>query len=218
MDFWPWDLLTPQTERWRLQGVTLNGGVTLAGTTTVGRTDGGGLWVGEQTFLLHTRDQIKAARAIEASLDGGVGKIVAWSFELPFAPEGLSLSEVPHSDGTPFSDGSEYLTVPHGAVTTADSALRATTLTVTMISGVIQGGERFSIVHPTKGWRRYTVSRVDGDQITIRPPLREAAAAGTELNFLRVGTEARLANPEEFFGTLDPSRIVPVTALWVEAF
>lgn len=218
MDFWPWDLLTPRSELWRLQGMTLNGGVTLAGTATVGRTDGGGIWVGEQTFLLHARDQIKAARAIEATLDGGVGKIVAWSFEEPFAPDGLSLSEVPHSDGSPFSDGSEYLTVPNGAVTTADAALRATTLSITMVAGVIQGGERFSIVHPTKGWRRYTVSRVEGDEITIRPPLREAALSGTELNFLRVGCACRLANPEEFFGALDASRIVEVTARWVEAF
>lgn len=217
MDFWPWDLLTPNVERWRLQGVTVNGGVSLAGTPRVSRTDGGGIWVGEQTFLLHGRDRIKAARAIEAGLDGGVGEIVAWSFEEPFAP-GLTLESVPHSDGSPFSDGSEYLTAPHGAVTTASAALRATTLSITMVSGVIQGGENFSIVHPTKGWRRYRIARVDGDEITIRPPLREAVEAGTELNFLRVGCACRLANPEEFLGALTPERIVEVTARWVEAF
>lgn len=218
MDYWPWDLLTPREERWRLQGVAMSGGVSLAGSTRVARTDGGGIWVGEQSFLLTSRDQIKAARAIEASLDGGVGQIVAWSFEAPFAPEGLTLSEVPHSDGAPFGDGSAYLTAPYGATTTADAALRATVLPITMISGVVQGGERFSIVHPTKGWRRYTVSRVDGDEITIRPPLREAASSGTELNFLRVGCACRLANPEEFFGAMDAARIIDVTARWVEAF
>ena len=218
MDYWPWDLLTPSSENWRLQGVTISGGFTVSGGTRMMRTDGGGLWVGEQTFLLHDRERIKAARAIEASLDGGVGQIVAWSFEDPFAPLGLALGSVPHSDGTPFGDGSEYASVPHGAVTTASATLRATSLSITMISGVIQGGERFSIVHPVKGWRRYTISRVEGGVITIRPPLREAIGIGTELNFLRVGCVCRLANPDEFMGALGTDRIIDATARWVEAF
>lgn len=218
MDYWPWDLLTPRRELWRLQGVTINGGVTVAGTTGLARTDGGGIWVGEQTFLLTTRDQLKAARAIEASLDGGVGKIVAWSFDAPFAPGSLSPSIVPHADGTPFSDGAEYAVAPEGATVTAACALRATQLPITMLSGEIQGGERFSIVHAIKGWRRYSIARVIDGVIEIRPPLREAIPSGTGLNFLKVGCACRLANPDEFFGALDPSRIVEITARWVEAF
>lgn len=218
MDFWPSDLLSPDTENWRLQGVSISGGFTVGGATRMMRTDGGGLWIGEQTFLFNTRDQIKAARAIEASLDGGVGQIVAWSFEVPFAPGIVTVPSVPHSDGTPFGDGSEYASVPHGAVTTASAALRATSLSITMISGVIQGGERFSIVHPTKGWRRYTIARVDGDTITIRPPLREAIDSGTEMNFIQVGCVCRLANPDEFMGALDGNHMIAATARWVEAF
>lgn len=218
MDFWPWDLLTPNTENWRLQGVSISGGFTVGGNTKLTRTDGGGLWVGEQTFLLHGRERIKAARAIEAGLDGGAGQIVAWSYEEPFAPLGLSISSVPHSDGTSFSDGSEYLSVPYGAVTTASAALRATSLSVTLIAGDLQAGERFSIVHPTKGWRRYVVSRVEGNTITFRPPLREAAGIGTDLNFLKVGCVCRLANPEDFIGPMGPERVMQATARWVEAF
>lgn len=218
MDAWPYDLLTPFEERWRLQGVALNGGVTVAGTAKLSRTDAGGLWVGEQSFSLDGRQQIKVARAIEAGLDGGAGRIVAWSHEEPFAPGDLALAQVAHSDGSPFVGGAEYLTAPHGATLGAEAALRATTLTVTMISGSLEGGENFSIVHPTKGWRRYRVRRVDGDQVEIRPPLREAAVAGTEINFLRVGCVCRLANPEEFMGALTAAQVVEVTARWVEAF
>lgn len=218
MDLWPSDLLSPGSENWRLQGVALSGGFTVGGNTKLTRTDGGGLWVGEQTFLFHSREQIKAARAIEAGLDGGAGQIVAWSYEEPFAPLGLSISSVPHSDGTSFSDGSEYLSVPYGAVTTASAALRATSMSVTLIAGDLQAGERFSIIHPTKGWRRYVISRVVDNVITFRPPLREAVGSGTELDFLRVGCVCRLANPDEFMGALDGNHMTPATARWVEAF
>lgn len=218
MDYWPWELLSPRQELWRLQGVTISGGVTTAGTAGLARTDGGGLWVGEQSFLLETIEQIKAGRAIEAILDGGVSPIVAWSFEAPFAPGTLAPSLVPHSDGAPFSDGSEYSMAPEGATVTAACALRSTHLPITMISGMIQGGEHFSIIHEGKGWRRYRVARVRDGVIEVRPPLREAIPAGTGLNFLKVGCVCRLANPDEFFGALDPSRFVEVTARWVEAF
>lgn len=218
MDHWPWDLLTPRQERWRLQGVALNGGTTVAGTQRPSRTDGGGIWVGEQSFLLTTPEQIKAARAIEAILDGGVGKIVAWSFEEPFAPGDLVPSAAPHSDGASFGDGTLYGSVPAGATVTADCALRTTHIPLTMLSGVLQGGEHFSIIHGSAGWRRYRVARVGDGYAEIRPPLREAITNGTPLYFVRVGLGVRLANPDEFFGALDPSRIVEVTARWVEAF
>ncbi|MFC5370937.1 hypothetical protein ACFPIF_00120 [Brevundimonas faecalis] len=218
MDHWPWDLLTPRQERWWLSGVTMSGGTAVAGTVRPGKTDGGGLWVGEQSFLLSTREQIKAARAIEANLDGGVGKIVAWSFEEPFAPGDLVVSSVRHSDGAPFGDGSLYGSVPAGATTTADCALRSARIPLAMLSGELQGGEHFSVIHATYGWRRYRVARVGDGYADIRPPLREAIPAGTALYFIRVGLSVRLANPEEFFGALDPSRIVEVTARWVEAF
>ncbi|MGI4818628.1 MAG: hypothetical protein ACRYFE_08910 [Janthinobacterium lividum] len=221
MDYWPWGLLTPNTDRWTLRGQTINGGTSLAGSGRLARADGGGMWVGEQTFLLSGRDAIKAARAVEACLDGGVGRIVAWSFEAPFAPAGLAQTNVPHSDGAPFGDGSDYLSSPAGAVTAASAALRATRIEVTMLAGHLQAGEHFSIRHPLKGIRRYRVARVFGNEIDIRPPLREAVPAGTELFFLRVGCVCRLANPDDFMEALsaDVGRtIVQAKAQWVEAF
>lgn len=220
MNFWPWDLLTPRTDRWRLRGVAINGGVTVEGASPRSRTDGGGLWVGEQTYLIHGRDAIKAVRAVEAALDGGLGRMVIWSHEKPFAPGDLTLAEVPHSDGAPFGDGSLYASAPAGATVAANAAKRATTLTIAMISGLIQGGENFSITHPTKGTRRYRVKGVDGDQITIRPPLREAVTVGEEMNFLRVGCVCWLANPDDFLDALDAQRgseILMAQANWVEA-
>lgn len=218
MNEWPWALLTPRSERWRLRGVAINGGTSVGGLSPLSRTDGGGLWVGEQNILLHSRAQIKVARAIEGLLDGGSGQCVAWSYEEPFAPAGLVAGRVTHSNGATFSNGALYLVAPTGAVVTEDAALRATSLRIGLVVGSLEGGERFSIVHPTKGRRRYTVTRVEGDTATIRPPLREAVVVGEGMDFLRVGCVSRLANPEDFLGSFGVDRMIEATAIWVESF
>ncbi len=221
MEYWPYDLVTPTTDRWWLRGVTINGGITTAGTAPAIRTDGGGVWCGEQTFTVWGRDEVKALRALEAALDSGIGHIVAWSYEFPFAPGNLTVGVVGHEEGSPFGDGTPYASAPAGATIAADAALRATILTLVMISGELQGGEHFSIDHPVRGKRRYRVRAVDGDQVEIRPPLREAVVEGDELNFLRVGCRCRLANPEEFMGALDAQTggdVLEARALWIEAF
>lgn len=217
-DVWPYDLLTPRAERARLQGVAITGGQSVGGIVRSARMDGGGLWVIEQEFFAHSRAQIKALRAIEAGLDGGTGEIVVRVFETPFAPVGADASTVPFSDDSSFSDGTEFASVPVGATLTASAALRATTLSLTMIVGALEGGERFSIDHATKGKRLYTVSRIDGDDITIRPPLREAVASGTELDFKTPGCVCRLANPDDFIGALDLNKNLIAVPVWVESF
>lgn len=217
-DVWPWALLTPRAERARLQGVAMTGGQSVGGIVRSSRLDGGGLWVIEQDFFFHSRAQIKAARAIEAGLDGGSGEIIVRVFEKPFAPVGAEGSTVPFSDGSTFSDGTEFASVPVGATLTASAALRAASLSLTMIVGALEGGERFSINHATKGRRLYTVARVNGDEITIRPPLREACDSGTELDFAQPSVVCRLANPDDFMGALNTARHIEATAVWIEAF
>ncbi|RZJ06103.1 MAG: hypothetical protein EON89_00865 [Brevundimonas sp.] len=214
MDEWP-QTLVPIRENWTLQGVTISGGNPKAGPPQVTRTDGGGFWVGEQHFVLTEVSEVKLARAVEAILDGGLTPMVAWSHEDPFAPEGIAPGLTTHSDGTPFSDGALYTGGGTGAVTALAAPLRATTLTVDVVAGALEGGERFSIVHPNKGRRRYSVKRVFGNEVIIRPPLREAVEAGAELDFLRVGCVAKLSNPE-VFGDLDPSGVVEMTVRWIE--
>lgn len=217
-DVWPWALLTPRAERVRLQGVSMTGGQSVGGIVRSSRLDGGGLWVIEQDFFFHSPAQIKVARAIEAGLDGGSGEIIVRVFETPFMPAPADGSTVPFSDGSTFSDGTEFASVPVGATLTASAALRATTLSLTMIVGALEGGERFSITHATKGRRLYTVARVNGDDITIRPPLREACEIGAELDFTEPGVICRLANPDDFMGALNTAHHVEAPAVWIESF
>lgn len=214
---WPWKILTPREENWRLSSVTANGGQTVGGVSRLSRLDGGGLWVGEQSFFFHTVEQIRVARALEALMDGGATPMIAFSFEEPFSPRPTG-ERVGFSDGASFEDGSLFAGAGFALTVSGDAALRSTTLTVTGASTSLLGGERFSIIHPNMGRRRYTVGRVDGDTLTIRPPLREAVTAGSELDFNKVGCPCRLANPDEFLGSLQVTRHIEATARWIEAF
>jgi hypothetical protein len=220
MDVYPFDALPPATERWLLDAVTIGGGLPASGPAALARTDGGGLWTcWMNDIALETRAQIKAARALEAILDAGATNIIVPAFEWAFSPE-----LVTHSDSSPFSDGSWYSSSPVEAELTAIAALRATVLSASFAGGVpLEAGERFSIVHPTRNKRLYTVARVleaDGDDysIEIRPPLREAVTASTELDFSNPGCVMRLANPKEFLGAIDATLSSTANAVWVEAF
>lgn len=202
----PVETLTPASERWRLVGTTVSGGVNLIGFPGLARTDGGGLWMCWMDDIeLVTPAEIKAARALELRLDEGVTTLEVPAFE---GPTGV---------------------VPPGAgwraiyAAAAPAALRATTLTITRSVGMaLTGGEKFTIVHPTMGARIYGVAEVtatDGpDQtIKIRPPLREAVT-DEAIDFNDPRCRMRLANPEEFLGALDASHESSAKAIWVESF
>jgi hypothetical protein len=176
------------------------------------------MWVIEQTFLAHGREGVKAARALDGLLDGGATDVIVSLTEDQYWPTGLAVTEVPFSSGALFSNGEGFAVVPPGAVTTESAALRATTLSVSALRGPIEGGERFSIIHTTKGKRLYKAVSVEDGTITIRPPLREAVASGVDLDFLQPGVVCRLANPDEFMGALNGDWVSDVTAVWVESF
>lgn len=221
MDTWPRHLFPPVEERWRLMQVALSGPTAVAGVNRFARTDGGGVWVCEMTGIwLRTTAQIKAARALEALLDGGATSIIVPMCETAFAPypNGYSAHLVPHSDGTPFSDDTLYQGGLIDVTLAEAAALRATSLSVNLTASAdLTGGERFSINHPGKSHRPYTVGKV-GDTLTIRPPLREATAADTELNFDSPRCVMRLANAEEFFGAIRLGRFSNLSPVFVESF
>ncbi len=220
MDVYPFDLLPPGSERWRLTSIAVSGGVRVASGPGLARTDGGGFWMCWMNEIeLVTRAQIKAARALEAVLDGGASTIIVPAFEWAFSPE-----LVTHSDGTPFSDGSLYQTSAVSSQTLEAAPLRATVIRVSFAGGVpLEAGERFSILHAAKGKRLYTVARVlsvgSADyRVEIRPPLREAVPVGVDLDFSTPGCLMKLANPDEFLGAIDPYHESIANAVWVEAF
>lgn len=163
---------------------TLKGGTALSGEQDTVSTDGGGRVFAEfAAGALVDRDVVLAWRALLGQLEEGVTRVVVPFCDkrhTPYGPE----HRVPHSDNTPFSDGTLY--VGGGPTATAASAapLRSTSLSLSgLFSRPLIGGEWFSIAHPTKGDRAYKVRSVEGTTVSFVPPLREAVPAGSEINF-----------------------------------
>lgn len=210
------------TWRPRLSGRVVTGPQSTSGQIQTAKTDGGGRWMFELGDAnLNDRLALKAWRAFEAILDAGVTEVILElcdrrqmpGFESAPAPYG-----VPHSDGTPFSDGTLYgqPTIPE-TLTTVDASLRAVTLSLDNAAG-IQGGEYFSIEHPNAGWRLYLVGQVFGDQITFRPPLREAVASGVRVEFERPRCVVRLIDPDAYAATVTRLRFAKGGAVFMESF
>jgi len=172
-----------------LERQTLKGGTALNGEQDVTSTDGGGRVFAEfANGSLVDRDKTMAWRALLGVLEEGVTRIVVPFCDIRHQPYG-GRHRVPHSDGTPFSDGTLYVGGGPIATAAAAAALRATSLRLNItLAQPLLGGEWFTVVHPTKGERAYKVRGVDGQTAaaaTVRfvPPLREAVPAGTTIDF-----------------------------------
>lgn len=167
----------------------MSGGVALNGEEDVIASDGGGRWYAEMgDIALTSRNKIMAWRAFKAATGGGVDRFIFPICDARHQPTN-GRSQVPHSDGTSFSDDSLYSQGDCAAELTADAALRATTISISMALGKpLIGGERFTIVHPAMRERAYSVGRIlaqtdTSATIQFHPPLREAAPAGTAVDF-----------------------------------
>lgn len=169
-----------------LERRVISGGTALNGEEDVIATDGGGRWFFELTEpYLDDVPVAKAWRASAAYLDGGARPIIVSLCDCRYQPTS-GFSQVPHSDGAPFSDDSEYTQGSASVTLAASAALRATSIQVEIESlpEDLIGGEKFSIRHATMLDRWYEIAEVrDDGWLTIRPPLREATPAGAELNF-----------------------------------
>lgn len=164
---------------------TLKGGTALSGEQDTVSTDGGGRVFAEfGDGSLVDRSANLAWRAVVTLLEEGVTAFDVPFCETRFTPYGGS-SGVPHSDGSPFSDGSLYEADGGVASISTNAALRATTVQMTLaLPQPLIGGEWFAIRHANKGWRAYRVSRISGASISFRPPLREAVTVGEVVDFM----------------------------------
>lgn len=172
-------------------------GVTESGLVPAIATDGGGLWqIVFDDVHLRTDDSRKAWRAINALSDGGANKLIVPLCDGLHQPWPLvnnrplrSYGTITHSDDTIFSDGTGYTDTVIDAQVVGTFDLRASSIVIQFnYGGPPEGGEHFSIDHPTLRHRLYRIGRVaeedDGTYTcTIRPPLREAITDATRLEF-----------------------------------
>jgi hypothetical protein len=236
----PRRLLREKSHSWNLAGVAATPGVTAQSVATLARSDGGGFWVCSMSDVSLSaanqgatgRDRQKVStllwRAFRQICDGGVNPIVVPRNDALFRPWPAGLAQgaaihIPHDDGTLFSDGSGYSQSVIDIV--ADGAgLRATALAITInIAGELQGGESFSILHAVMGWRIYEISTVEMSSDTqavihFNPPLREAIADATPLEFDRPRCTMRLARPESMNLQVQPWTFNTASVDFVESF
>lgn len=194
----PVHLFNPVAIKVRPVSIVVAGGESLSGEQDVLRTDGGGRWQVEMRGIdLRTPDMIRAWRAWEDHLDGGVQQVLVPVADIRQAPRPLS-GGVPTSPGKlvattadPYFPEALAYATPYISATIVDAAaLRATQVTINVSTGSpLKGGEFFALNHANAGRRIYRVGRVisrptgTSAVVTIRTPLRQAVAAGMAADF-----------------------------------
>lgn len=191
-DILPHAFAAPDVLRWSNPGAFVRSPETIFGESIERRTDGGGKWRAELKGIpLLTESDARLWEALLLNWSLGDTKIIvprcAGRIVAGFA---RAVGSVPHSDGTPFSDGSLY---GSGVTTTlaASVALRDTEMQVVLPEGgELRGAEPFTLVGPTYGPRLYGVARVlsvtDGvATVKTSPPAREPYDAGAEVDWSR---------------------------------
>src|ERR1035437_754358 len=192
MDYvsFPRKLLIERDHDWNIVSNTAVAGVGSYGSTSI-RSDGGGLWSASINNI-EFRDKTYTLlwRAIRQDANGGVNPIIVPRNDITWAPLPVpEYGSIFFSDGTGFSDGTCFYQNVIQVNANGDTALRATTMNLDLVyCGPLQGGDSFSIKHPTWGWRLYEIANViysDSTHATIsfNPPLREFVPDETVLEF-----------------------------------
>lgn len=194
----PWNRLVEGDHDWNIAGNTMGSGQTSGASVDV-RSDGGGLWIASlNNIRMRDASETRLWRAIRQIANGGVVPLIVPCRDTVFAPFPIAFTDaeaIPHSDGSFFSDGTGYTQSIIDVTANGGAALRATSMVINLnYCAPLQGGEKFSIRHPTFNWRLYEIATFDGSTITFNPPLREAVANGESLEFNRPRCTMKLVN------------------------
>jgi len=207
---WPIESLAPREFSLHLAARTIAGPSSVSGVAQVVASDAG-IW--RLTFggiPVVDRQRVILWRSLSEWAEGRMNPFLVpiTHFYQPYAPEWESLYEpVPHSDDSPFGDGSEYQGGVIDVTLASNIPLRGTTANITInVAHEIQPGQHFSI-----GERLYRIRTVEYTSentatITFRPPAREAATIGTRLEFDNPVVRVRLASDNEMELSLDYGR------------
>jgi hypothetical protein len=199
----PRKLLRETSHDWNIVGNTATAGQTAASSVDI-RSDGGGLWTASlNNIQFIDQTDTNCWRAIRQLCNGGVNPIIVPRNDTVFAPFPVGFAPyapITHDDLTLFDDGSGYYQSIIDVTCLGGAAQRATAITFNLnFCGLLQGGEAFSIQHPTLNWRMYeiaSVTQIDATHatVTFNPPLREAVLNGAVIEFDRPRCTMKLVN------------------------
>lgn len=190
------NLLRTRRLRWRIAGSPLNGPTPISGPPQRGRIDGGGWWVAELDGVpLNRAAQLRVWRALMVTWDTFAESVIVPVYDQPIIPRpgewvaGLPLA--PHSDDTPFSDGTYYDSPTIDAQLVGGIARRATSCQIQVTTGgPLLGGEYFTLVGETGFPRLHLIGRLTDEgeglyTVQFGPPTREAYDDATPVDFDR---------------------------------
>lgn len=217
---WPIGVLPPQNVAFDIASRSLSGPPAVSGAVQVVSSDAG-IW--KATFggvLVRSRNAVLAFRGIANLLEGRLGSILVPLCRgyQPVDPAHRTLYDgVPHGDGASFGDGSLYVGQVIDATLASSVAVRAVSASINIRHAApLEPGQHFSIAERLYRLRTVQYASDTTAAITFRPPLREAASAGTRLEFDDPVCRMRLASDSEMDLELALRRFAQPTVNFVE--
>jgi hypothetical protein len=198
------DKLIEVDHDWNIVGNTATAGQTAASSVDI-RSDGGGLWSASlNNMQFRDKSYTLLWRAVRQLCNGGINPIIVPRRDTTWAPfpGGIlpSYAPIPYSDESLFDDGSGFTQSVIDVTCNGGAALRSTAMTLQLNNcGPLQGGESFSIQHPTFNWRLYeigSIAMIDSTHayVTFNPPLREPVNDGDQIEFDHPRCTMKLVN------------------------
>ncbi|EHK56896.1 hypothetical protein [Allomesorhizobium alhagi] len=200
------DYLRPKRFSFDTQGGGLEGGRNGLGEgITIGLSGGPIVTASYQECFTHYREQHEYVNWIAARLNGSfrfvnVPLLTDWVGPFPVdangGPEPI-ISEIPHSDGSTFSDGSGYSQPTVWGEVTEAATYNAGVIKFQLFGAarLLRHSDWFSIYNETKGWRAsrpWEIRDINDPSaespiytVAIDVPLREAITVGQRLEFAR---------------------------------
>lgn len=194
------NFLAPLRTTVDVPGSSVDGGRSGTGETIEIQMSGGGMLSSTYEECKITEpEQFEYVNWLGARLNGGFRFInvpIITDWWGPFAGKKPTIGGITHSDGAYFSDGSGYSQATVYGELVEAAALNAGIIKVRVygLARPLRWSDWFSIYHETaKGWRAYRYWDVIDVTIEANPvytlalsvPLREAAPAGTRIEFAR---------------------------------
>ncbi|MDW9594547.1 hypothetical protein GOA63_20305 [Sinorhizobium meliloti] len=217
-------------------GSSIDGGRNGVGEGQTIEMSGGGIVIATyEDCKIKNPEHYEYVNWLGARLNGGfrfinVPIITDWFGPFPTVNKLPSpiVSGITHSDGSYFSDGAGY-----SQATVYGEITESATLNAGIIKMRVYGLDRplrwsdwFSIYHTTKGWRAYrywqVISKTSEENpvytLAIAPPLREAVAVGTRVEFARPRFVAKFKSDFTLPSVVEAFFVTQQSIQFVEAF
>ncbi|TBC09999.1 hypothetical protein [Rhizobium ruizarguesonis] len=238
------NFLAPVRTTYDVIGSSIDGGRNGVGEDQSIEMSGGGIVSATyEDCKIREKEQYEYINWLGARLNGGfrfinVPIITDWFGPFPIIgrlPTPI-VSGIPHSDGSYFDDGSGYSQATVWGTVTEDATLNSGTLKMRVygLSRPLRWSDWFSIYHATaKGWRAYRYWDVLASSLgfdaelgmdyqdytlALAPPLREAVAMGTRIEFARPRFVAKFRQDFTLPSVVEAFFVTQQTIQFSEAF